>query len=421
MKPLPLVLAAAAVAGLAFFAGRLSAEPASSVDGGAAARRETDAAARRKSERDDVRGAAASRGVARDAFKDVGPADAAAIPNDDPRFSPELREFFLAEYRAGWASLRQDEAEAARIGAGFVQFKDDVLALPRRLGEDAAKVRTAEEALAAALTGKDGVGAHRALQEGLWKPKPEDLEGALLDGLVARRAAGPDVDGTTVNADRNSPPAAGTTLNFGPGVHRFNPGKLNRRDPYAVADDVALVGAGMDSTLLVFEGSTDFRAAVRGFSIRNLTLFANCDFIDQRGEPLTLTLERVRVTGFDCGAGSQTALNSWTGALLTAVDCEFAGGYGRSPEHGGYAIGGRSFVARFDRCRFERCALWHSAPSQSTILFRACTFSNVARDPLLDAGPTIRFTGCNVESVRKPEDPPLPALKLSDLFPAYGK
>jgi hypothetical protein len=421
MKPLPLVLAVAAVAGVAFFAGRLSAEPGPPVEGGAAARRETDAAARRKSEQDGVRGAAASRGVARDAFKDVGPADAAAVPSDDPRFSPELREFFLAEYRAGWASLRQDEAEAALIGEGFVRFKDEVLALPRRLGEDAAKVRTAEEALAAALSGKDGVGAARALQQGLWKPKPEDLEGALLDGLVARRAAGPDVDGTTVNADLRSPPAAGTTLHFGPGVHRFDPRKLNRRNPYAVADDVALVGAGMDATLLVFETSTDFRDAVRGFSIKNLTLFAECDFIDQSGSPLTLTLERVRITGFDCGAGGSTALSSSSGALLTAVDCEFAGGYGRNPEGYANALDGDRFVARFDRCRFERCALWHSKPSQSTFLFRGCTFVAAKSDPLLDAGPSIRFTGCNVESVRKPGDPPPPARKLSDLFPDYGK
>jgi len=69
--------------------------------------------------------------------------------------------------------------------------------------------------------------------------------------------------------------------------------------------DVTMAGAGIDATMLVLGGDLGTRDSLRNFAIRDCTVHTNNHYLfDQRVKPAAVRFERVRVVGFDMGAGA---------------------------------------------------------------------------------------------------------------------
>ncbi|HUR29062.1 MAG TPA: hypothetical protein VM509_12805, partial [Planctomycetota bacterium] len=100
---------------------------------------------------------------------------------------------------------------------------------------------------------------------------------------------------------------------------------------------------------------------------------------DQRGSPATVLLERMRVIGFDMGAGASCALGiSGPGLVLLARDSRFEGGYGHSPEHGRLMSISQVVLARFERCVVDRIGLeLNGGGSGTTVVFDQCALTDL--------------------------------------------
>jgi hypothetical protein len=301
------------------------------------------------------------------------------------------------------------------------------LSLPAALGAEDAETKTKNEAAAKSLADADAAALTKAIKEGTWRPTPADIEAGLVDRATARKITGAILDG----ADVKEAPEPGSTLRFGPGVHTLDAGTLERRADRKreFPADLVLEGAGMNSTLLRLAGNgLQTGAEVRGFTVRDLTLAPVegwCGPFDLRGPSAAIALERVRVVGYDCGAGGSVCFDVRTpGAFVRAVNCEFLAGFGRSPWSGHCNLAyGSPFVARFDSCRIEGTALNLDQIGSGAVLFKGCTFALAPVDPLLTPAPAgVRFTGCTTESVQSPVvAPPGPKRELAEWFPQLRK
>ncbi len=187
--------------------------------------------------------------------------------------------------------------------------------------------------------------------------------------------------------------------------------------------DLVISGAGMDQTLLQFEDLTA-SGDVRNLTLRDFTFWNDGPLCDLRGRTrATITLERVRIVGFDCGAGGCEALGL-TSTALRAIDCVFAGGYGSSPDSYCYLFDVRvpALATRFERCRFERLTLWHSPRDEWRVIFDSWTFDQIdassRRGDLLPPG--IEFVGSLpnfIDTFGKPRDET--RRDLGEYFPGW--
>lgn len=118
---------------------------------------------------------------------------------------------------------------------------------------------------------------------------------------------------------------------------------------------VTLRGAGVDLTRIV---SRD--PLVRSHGVDNLRIADMAFDTRRRGDGVldnrevgAMLLERVRVRGFDCGAGGSSAIYLGGAAYVAVDDCEFLGGSGRST-YSGHALCIRDRCFVFARnCRFQ--------------------------------------------------------------------
>lgn len=308
--------------------------------------------------------------------------------------SPELLAFARDGIRDGWRQVREDPVPDDVLATAVEQFDAGVRQLPVMLGRQAAEARTVAETKAAAFKTPDAV----ALLAAIDGDEPEAAAFVQSEGfaaLFARRGGGSPVDGSARKSGDKLP--EGAVVTFPAGVFAMD--NLARgNDPFPA--DVTVRGAGMDATLLVMD-TIGVVTAVRRFAIEDCTIYVDGGIFDLRVEPGMLALSRVRVVGFDCGAGGSYALDTRSVAIF-ASDCRFESGYGRSP--GGYANllranGAR--LARFERCVFERvdldtanartvsfvdCSLTDmlcEQPAEPT--FRGCRWTTIPRDKMWDA------------------------------------
>ena len=319
--------------------------------------------------------------------REVPPAGESTRSAPDDVLGARLREYARQGIRAAWKETRGDEISDERLESGMREFELAVLSLPAGIGRRLAEERTREELLARdARTG--GAFALLAKLAETPTPLPElASDPAAMQALFARGSAESTLRAEGLGKSLAKQLESGKTYSYPAGVY---PVEIDFNGVSPVPEEVTIAGAGMDATLLVLSGDIYADKPLKRFSIRDCTVFTNDNYLfDQRGAPATVLLERVRVIGFDTGAGSSCALGfSGGGLVLLARDCRFEGGYGRSPQHGQLMdIRSSALVVRMERCRIDRTTLGADRlyPG-STLAFWQCTLSD-----LLD--PQVRFAG----------------------------
>jgi hypothetical protein len=343
---------------------------------------------------------------------------AQATPNDRHAgglISEELARYARDEIAAGWGELRKDPIPDATRERGFGEFEEIVKRTPREIGRKLAEKQTDDDTLA----GSDLVEILRSLDRSDLGPQLDLVRSEDRFPSFFKCAGGPTLDGPTIAADPSRIPRDSATLLFGPGVHKLRRGFLENVDdpPHCLT----LAGVGMNQTMLVI-GEISVRGVLDRFAIRDCTVFTNDAYLfDLRREPALIELDRVRLCGFDMGAGSSSAFDTRASAIL-ARDSRFEGGYGRSPGGGVlFDIRTNGFLARFDRCTMTSVSIpvmyLHRG---ATVLFSHCAFEQLGdKQYMLDqAPPGVVFDACSIQ-ISEPGAQTAPAHELDDLFPDW--
>jgi hypothetical protein len=277
-----------------------------------------------------------------------------------------------AELRAGWRAQRDEEIDADRLAGMLTDFEHVVRTWPRHTAATVARDLTEAEARA--------VGG--SLFEILARVEAGDAGPQLGLASDAERFAayfepserGPQVDAVAALADPEFELRPGTTLAFPPGVFRIVDlfGRWER-----IPAGVTIRGAGMDRTLLVAERGLETDMALVDFGLADLTVHSENDYLFQLREPASIVLDRVRVVGYDSGAGGSYAFYATQLALL-ARDSVFEGGYGRGPQ-GGNLLRDDVLIARFERCRFDQTTIGFSMlrSDEDAAVFVDCDFTRL--------------------------------------------
>lgn len=328
----------------------------------------------------------------------------------DVLITEALREHARAGFARGWGQLRRDELSLAKREELLAEFERTVLALPESRGRHAAELELEREAKARALSSSDGVDWLARVEA-----NTEELALCAADperfaGFFRPRSSGAAIDGPTLRDE--DPLADGSTIQFPAGV--FAVADLARdRTPFP--KDVTVRGAGRDATLLVMQDLNP-RSALERFTVEDCTVFAERgSLVDVRSGPAVLTLRRMRLTGFDCGAGGSYALELRASAL-SAIQCRFESGYGRNPDGlANLMRGGSALAARFEGCVFERMSL--QGATQKGVVFAHCSMIDLLDEP----GPGPVYQDCSI-TVLPPEkvyDAEVRTRDLNELFPDW--
>ena len=183
--------------------------------------------------------------------------------------------------------------------------------------------------------------------------------------------------------------------------------------------DLTLAGAGMDRTLFVMGGLNPV-APMRNLTLSDCTVFTdNRPLINLPHDRLVLTLERVRVLGFDSGQAPSPALRV-RALALRATECRFEGGAGRAPGAGTViGVEGPGLIASFERCAFSFVGLGTASLDRAaTLRLVDCRLDDLTQDPASPPElPGVSF----VRTGARPYDPAHPPqpFKLDKLFPRW--
>jgi hypothetical protein len=364
--------------------------------------------------------AAAPSGAPSDERSERAPAADSLVRADDPAvlISSALMEYARANMKLGWSKQRKDEMPSDALAEGSALFEQGVRGMPMMIGRELADRRTKQErALEDARTG--GAFALLAkLREGNTGPVTKlaaDRDAMLA--LLQRDSSEKVVDGTGRHGHWKDVLEDGVTLSFPAGVFSTdNP----FRDAKSPPRDVTIRGAGMDATLLVMQSDIDGRGELRRFALRDCTVFTNGNYLFGQRAGATVLMERVRVIGFDMGAGSSCAL-AFDGVVMVATDCRFEGGYGRAPEWGTlFDVRSESLVARFERCTLSLIHMnvqW--LRSGATAFFAGCNLIDMLDDPRKDPAshPGLSFADTSITLFGTTST--VPKLDLNTLFPDW--
>lgn len=341
--------------------------------------------------------------------------------DDDALFSPALQRYARDGISSSWKRLRAQPIPDVTLEQGWKQFRDEVLALPERIGETLATDANEADALAAALANADAFELLEQLKDRPIGPFDELVGDAeRFERLFAcGSSGGPLVDGTQLaGLDKLED---GTELRFPAGVHKLD---LRRATQASFPRCLSIRGAGMNRTLLLVE-ELDSRTRIERVEFSDATLSTKYLF-DLRSELATIVLERVRMVGFDVGAGGSCVFST-NGNTLVMRDSRVEGGYGRNPGSGNlFDIRTRALLARFDRCTFSGLEIpADGLYAGSTVLFSQCTFVD-ALDPEMTfthPRPGLRFERCTQTFAARDENgwQKVPKLDLNDLFPGWSE
>ncbi len=290
-----------------------------------------------------------------------------------PLFGEALLELARANILKGWSSVRKDMPNEDERGRGLDLFRERTPELAITIGRELAERRNnLELALEDSRTG--GVFATLArLREGGVGPLPELVsDPKTFDRFFVSESSGPALDGTTVLSrsllgDRKPVPD-GSVLTFPAGVYILENFGAYWRDHFP--RDLTLRGAGMNATLLVLRSDLGADDLVRNMTFEGFTVHADDNYLfDIRKPSMSLTMRRVRVTGFDMGAGGSCLFGTESFALR-AIGCEFLGGYGRHPGSGSlFDIRHDGLLARFENCVVSRTIVFQNLRPGSTLVF----------------------------------------------------
>ncbi len=304
-------------------------------------------------------------------------------------FTAALRDYAIAEARRGWRELRNDAMPDDVLQQLLADYEQQVRTLPAAWGKRAAEQAIEVEGKVDAFA-KGDVLTLLATVDGSEPQTKEFVAGKRFTTLFDARGGGSVVDGTTIRAGDKI--AAGAVLTFPAGVYAL--GNLAEgNEPFPT--DVTVRGASMDATLLVVD-DLSARSPVDRLSIEDCTVFCENAITDMRSHAAVLSLRRVRIVGFDCGAGSAVAFYLFGKSALRVTECRFEGGYGRAPGSFANLMDTRSLcLARFERCLFDRVGL-------------------------SDAGRTVRFVDCEMRELlgKAPTDPVYENCRITVIEPA---
>jgi hypothetical protein len=298
----------------------------------------------------------------------------------DELISEVLRAYAREKITEAWRSARNETIPDEDLAIAMAQFEELVLSAPYTIGAQLAEQRTRSEMLAAdALRG----GAFTLLE------KLDAGEGApvlslvhdtvAFDALFVREAPEHGVDLGLAKKSSREELTDGSTFAFPAGCFLID-NLLERGATSAAPKDFTIAGAGMDATLLVLDQDLGSRGAIRNFTLRDCTVHTDGNYLfDHRSGGATVTLERVRVVGFDSGSGSSCAISMNHGVVLSVRSCRFEGGFGRSPGSGDvFDMRTDALVARFDDTFMQHVGLGfdHIRPN-ATVLFVNCRLENM--------------------------------------------
>jgi hypothetical protein len=313
-----------------------------------------------------------------------------AEQDDDALFSAALLAYFRREFVAAWNGERSTAATEEDIARAEASFRAQVRRSPSVFGRRAAAAANRVDARDAALKTGDALTLLQIADDNQWSPTPADLTDAFIDKVFASKSAG-----TTVGPDAtNDLVLDGTTVQLGYGAVKGRVPGLSGWGTKAFPKDLTIAGQGIDATVIKLSDYA-VKDDIERLTIRDLTINAADNYVfDKRSGNMTIRLERVRIIGFDMGAGGSVAFGV-EGMLLEAKQCQFLGGYGRSPGSGNLLRGG-PIVCRFTDCTFKqlrsleldemkaglftRCVIdgigWFDADHYPNVKFDACTVTN---------------------------------------------
>ncbi|GJM23239.1 MAG: hypothetical protein DHS20C15_31540 [Planctomycetota bacterium] len=261
--------------------------------------------------------------------------------------------------------------------------------------------------------------ALRLLEEGTVGPIVDPvLDGEWFDSLFERVAPEVVLDGPTLLAKGNwASLHEGATIQFPAGVFEIKD-LMDSHDTFP--RDVTLAGAGRDETLFVME-ELSTRKLLERFSMRDATVHCSQYLFDLRREPAIVSMEGVRLTGFDKGSGSSCAFGTEELALR-AKDCIIEGGYGRSPRSGQpFDVRTDALLARLENCelRFLNLSLSHIR-SGATLVVQDSTLTDIFdEDGIPDQlGPGVRFVNSTLSGFGRRRSE-APHRDLNELFPGW--
>ncbi len=335
---------------------------------------------------------------------------------DEGKFSAALLAHFDTEYRRAWSLTRVSPPADVVVAAGQQEFETRVLALPAILGESGAAQANDTDSAAAAILSGDGI-----VLVDLFANADTTVDESKLDKEFFERAfiaqSNADVVDAALFAGANPPSLTdGMTVEFTDGIHQFDWRKLMRKDG-SFPEDVTIVGAGINSTLVTFDEMHP-RNEVKRLRIRDLTYDCGNNYMfDARVGVVTIDLHSVRIVRFDMGAGGSLIFGANKGILIRARGCEFLGGDGRSPGSGSL-FRGAAAIASFTGCRFAQLNLSMANPRHTSATFSDCIFERFTEDPTQsESAVFVRSTVLPLITYQQYRDRTLRS--LTEWFPAW--
>lgn len=349
-----------------------------------------------------------------------------AVRAEDPAratsaaFDAELARRGRDGIRTGWSSVRRDEIPATQLDAAVAGFTEEVARRPAEIGRALATNRTKQEQ--AAERGRAFLALER-MRQGEAVPPGLVADPEQFDSLFERRAAEIPVDGVKALDDLKGKLTDGATLQFPAGIFRVDLATTLRTiDAHtrAVPSDLTVAGSGIDVTLLVSD-EINLTSSIRNWTFRDCTIFCKGPLVETRNDS-SLTLDRVRLTGFDTGAGGSSALDLM-GNVLRCRDSIIEGGYGSSPGYGNLMdVRSDAMLARFERCRLACLHIGWTRDSWQ-VAFDECSFVDFITHgdraaPRLGKGMTT--TNCTFTMYDDSKGEP-PKKSLDRLFPGWER
>jgi hypothetical protein len=344
-------------------------------------------------------------------------------PPDDPasglgRYSDD---WIAAEVQQGWQSVFEEAMPAAEHAAGIDASHASMSDVPYRIGRGLALERESERLLAEEAEDLDALQVLKRLTASNSKPPARLVtDREHFERYFEPHAVGPARAGEDLPRSGEPEIAAGSTLQFPAGVHPLHLLPASRS---GLAADVTVAGQGRNATLLVLDSALSVREDLERLTLRDCTVHtADHYLLDLRGGTrCVLRLVRVRVIGFDMGAGASAAISS-KATILQAVDSAFEGGYGRNPGSGQLLdVRTDVLMGRFDGCLFSRIAIEHHR--DGVMVFSNCRFEDML-GPSPESDRLI-FQDCNYarREVRQDQEADRASLRrdLHELFPGWDR
>lgn len=347
------------------------------------------------------------------------PAPRSETELDAPLITETLREYARSGIARGWSLERRNPLPEPQLAEGLERFESAVLELPEGIGRELGKLANQADGAIEDFLAHDPIALLDRLDGGGIGPLLEVVNdgpgfAALFTTMTGRAFDGPE--------NRQHPDTVledGASLHFPAGVFRVR-NLMEEKDPFP--RDVTLRGAGMNATLLLL-ADLSTRGELHDFTLSDCTIFTeNSPLFDLRRRPASVLFERVRVIGFDSGAGGSSLLDAPVMAVL-ARGCRFEGGYGNWPRGVLFDVRSDALLARFEACQIDQVELeLRLIRPGASVAFVNCRLTNILDRRFVEGHehPGVVFPGSSIEYFPEGQGEP-PRKDLNELFPDWQK